>query len=121
MTGEPEQATPATMHAVLLLHPDDNVVVVCRAVTAGETVDMAGVPLLVRSSVGVGHKLARQALSAGDKVRRYGAPIGSMTQSAAPGEHVHLHNLQSDYLHTYTLDSGNAFVEEPIPAGEAHS
>ena len=33
-----------------------------------------------------------------------------MTQDAAPGEHVHLHNLQSDYLHTYTLDTGNAFV-----------
>jgi len=49
-------------------------------------------------------------LRAGDKVRRYGSPIGSMTQDAAPGEHVHLHNLQSDYLHTYTLDTGNAFV-----------
>jgi altronate dehydratase small subunit len=73
----------------------------------------------VRSSVGVGHKLARHALSAGDKVRRYGAPIGSMTQGAASGEHVHLHNLQSDYLHTYTLDSGNAFVGE-APAGEEH-
>lgn len=115
-----EAAQLANMHAVLLLHPDDNVVVVCRAVTAGETVDMAGVPLLVRTSVGVGHKLARQALKAGDKVRRYGAPIGSMTQDAAAGEHVHLHNLQSDYLHTYTLDSGNAFVAEATPTGEDH-
>ncbi|WP_407541707.1 UxaA family hydrolase (plasmid) [Deinococcus radiomollis] len=112
---------PVKMHAVVLLHPDDNVVVVCRAVNAGETVDAAGTPLLVRTSVGVGHKLARQALSAGDKVHRYGAPIGSMTQAADRGEHVHLHNLQSDYLHTYTLDSGNAFVGEAAAAGEEHS
>lgn len=96
--------------AALLLHPDDNVLVACRALSAGEMIDAAGVPLLVRSSVGLGHKLARVTLRAGDKVRRYGSPIGSMTQDAAPGEHVHLHNLQSDYLHTYTLDTGNAFV-----------
>jgi len=97
-------------HAVILLHPDDNVVVACRALSAGETIDAAGVPLEVVSSVALGHKLARVSLLAGDKVRRYGSTIGSMTQDAAPGEHVHLHNLQSDYLHTYTLDSGNAYV-----------
>ncbi len=102
-------------HAVLLLHPDDNVVVACRALTAGETIDAAGQPLVVVNSVALGHKLARVALQPGDKVRRYGSPIGSMTQAAAPGEHVHLHNLQSDYLHTYTLDSGNAFVAGTDP------
>ena len=106
-----------TGHAVLLLHPDDNVLVACRALVAGETIDAAGVPMTVVRSVGLGHKLARVALKAGDKVRRYGSPIGSMTRDAAPGEHVHLHNLQSDYLHTYTLDSGNAFVPG---APEAH-
>lgn len=99
-----------TAHAVLLLHTDDNIVVACRAVQAGETVDAAGISLGIRSSVAVGHKLARTDLAAGDKVYRYGAPIGSMTQAAQAGEHVHLHNLQSDYLHTYTLDTGNDFV-----------
>ena len=106
-------------HAVLLLHPDDNVVVACRALRAGESIDAAGAPLVVVSSVALGHKLARVALHAGDKVRRYGSPIGSMTQDAAPGEHVHLHNLQSDYLHTYTLDSGNAYVAATV-AEEVH-
>lgn len=100
--------------AVILLHPDDNVVVACRALSAGETIDAAGVTLVVMSRVGTGHKLARVALQPGDKVRRYGSPIGSMTQAAAPGEHVHLHNLQSDYLHTYTLDTGNAFVASTV-------
>ncbi|THF87367.1 altronate hydrolase [Deinococcus sp. KSM4-11] len=99
-----------TAHAVLLLHPDDTIVVACRAIQAGETVDVAGTPLLVRTSVALGHKLARTDLRAGDRVFRYGAPIGSMTHTAQAGEHVHLHNLQSDYLHTYTLDSGNDFV-----------
>ena len=105
-------------HAVILLHPDDNVVVACRALSTGETIDAAGAPLVVLSSVGLGHKLARVALQQGDKVRRYGSPIGSMTQAAAPGEHVHLHNLQSDYLHTYTLDSDNAFVATGTHHGE---
>ncbi|WP_309572238.1 UxaA family hydrolase [Deinococcus sp.] len=111
-----------TAHAVLLLHPNDNIVVACRAVQAGETVDAAGTPLLIRTPVAVGHKLARSDLRPGDKVYRYGAPIGSMTQAAQAGEHVHLHNLQSDYLHTYTLDSGNDFVTTgPTEPVEEHA
>ncbi len=53
----------------------------------------------------LGHKLARRAIAAGEKVVKYGAPIGSATAPIAAGEHVHIHNLASDYTPTYTLDA----------------
>jgi hypothetical protein len=37
-------------------------------------------------------------------VRKYGVPIGSVTKPIAAGEHVHVHNLASNYTPTYTLD-----------------
>jgi hypothetical protein len=44
------------------------------------------------------------------KVLRYGAVIGHVTRDVAKGEHLHTHNLASDYLPTYTHDAGNTFV-----------
>jgi altronate dehydratase len=65
--------------------------------------------------VPTGHKLALAPVAAGEKVVKYGSPIGSATRDIQPGEYVHLHNLRSDYLPTYTLDGSNPFLRE---AGE---
>jgi D-threo-aldose 1-dehydrogenase len=93
--------------AVILLHPDDNVVVCCRPVIAGERIQIAeGEEVVVREGVDLGHKLARWTLPAGVKVIKYGAPIGSMTLAAAAGGWVHLHNMKSDYIGVHTRASG---------------
>jgi hypothetical protein len=47
----------------------------------------------------------------GEVVLKYGAPIGSMTEAAAVGAHVHLHNLKSDYIPTYTHANQTAYTE----------
>ena len=93
--------------ALILLHPDDNVLV-CRApVTAGQQLDIDPPPVLAATDVPVGHKIARTALSVGDKVLKYGAPIGSMTAPARAGEHVHLHNMKSDYIASHGRDAAS--------------
>ena len=93
--------------ALILLHPDDNVLV-CRApVTAGQRLDIGPDPVLAGADVPVGHKVARTALSVGDKVLKYGAPIGSMTAPVRPGEHVHLHNMKSDYIASHGRDAAS--------------
>ena len=86
----------------ILLHPDDNVLVLAAAIQAGQPIEIDGVMLAAPHDVAVGHKIARQALAVGDKVLKYGAPIGSMTQAAAPGAHVHMHNMKSDYIASHT-------------------
>jgi D-threo-aldose 1-dehydrogenase len=88
--------------AAILLHPQDNVLVCCRSVRAGERIVVEGVDIVARHDVEIGHKLARIDLGATAKVIKYGAPIGSMTAAAASGDWVHLHNMKSDYISAHT-------------------
>ena len=88
---------------LLLLSPGDTVFVLRGQIEAGETVLVEGQAVTVVQRLGLGHKIARQAVAAGGKVVKYGAPIGSATQAILPGDHVHLHNLKSDYTPTYAL------------------
>ena len=83
---------------LLLLHPEDNVFVTCRTIAEGETIVIDERQVQVAAAVPLGHKVARHALAPGAAVLKYGACIGSATRHVRPGEHVHLHNMQSDYL-----------------------
>jgi len=91
---------------LLLLHPDDNILVARRDIAAGERVEIDGDSLVIPAPVELGHKLARRALAPDTRVLKYGAPIGSMKTAVARGEHVHLHNLRSDYIPSTTRDGG---------------
>ncbi|SFJ35883.1 UxaA family hydrolase [Caulobacter sp. UNC279MFTsu5.1] len=94
--------------SAILLHPDDNVLVLSAPVHAGQAVTIDGQAVTVISDVAVGHKLARHALAVGDKVLKYGAPIGSITAPVAAGGHVHLHNMRSDYIASHTRQATGA-------------
>ena len=89
---------------LLLLHPDDNIVVARRDIAAGESVELDGETFRIPAAVELGHKLARRVIEANDRVLKYGAPIGSMRARVARGEHVHLHNLKSDYIPSTTRE-----------------
>ena len=92
---------------LLLLHPDDNILVARRDIAAGERVEVDGAAFAMPVAIELGHKLARRALEAETRVFKYGAPIGSMKVAVARGEHVHLHNLRSDYLPSTSREIGN--------------
>jgi hypothetical protein len=87
---------------LILLHPADNVLICRQALTAGEELIIDGVPVQAGDAVEVGHKVARRALLPGEKVIKYGAPIGSITQSVEVGGHIHMHNMKSDYIASHT-------------------
>jgi hypothetical protein len=86
---------------LLLLAPGDSVYVLRGPIAAGEVIAVAGRQVRVPVALGLGHKIARVAVPAGGKVIKYGAPIGSASRDIAVGEHVHLHNLRSDYTPTH--------------------
>jgi altronate dehydratase small subunit len=86
---------------VILLAPEDNCVIATRTLAAGDTVLVDGVPVPVLQPLGLGHKLARRAIAPGEKVLKYGAPIGHAAAPIARGEHIHLHNLASDWIPTW--------------------
>jgi predicted RecA/RadA family phage recombinase len=93
---------------VLYLAPGDNIAVATRELAAGSTVDIGGAIIRLGSRVDVGHKFAVLPIAPGDRVIKYGAPIGVATTDIAPGDYVHIHNLRSDYLPSYTLDPVDA-------------
>ena len=90
---------------LLLLSPGDSVYVLRDQIAAGETIWVAGVAVAFPQALGLGHKIARVAVAAGQPVIKYGAPIGRATRDIAPGDHVHLHNLKSAYTPTYALET----------------
>ncbi|HJP58567.1 MAG TPA: altronate dehydratase family protein [Gemmatimonadaceae bacterium] len=81
--------------SALRVSHDDNVAVALRPLEAGETVAVDGLRTPVRNAVRAGHKFALKDFQPGDRVIRYGAPIGIVTQSITAGEHVHSHNLRT--------------------------
>lgn len=87
---------------LILLHPNDNVLICVRAIEAGDILPSSGGTIPAREGIAIGHKVARMALRAGDKIIKYGAPIGSMTADAVTGDWVHMHNMKSDYISSHT-------------------
>jgi D-threo-aldose 1-dehydrogenase len=94
--------TRAAPEQLILLHPDDNVLICVSPIAAGDILTVSGGTIPSREGITVGHKVARTHLAAGDKVIKYGAPIGSMIADAAGGEWVHMHNMKSDYIASHT-------------------
>jgi hypothetical protein len=86
---------------VLRLSPRDNVLVVVKAITEGQELEIEGVKIIASKTIPFGHKVAARALNVGEKIVKFGMPIGSSTTTISAGEHVHTHNLQSDYIPSF--------------------
>ena len=89
---------------LLRIAEQDNVFVLMRPLSAGDQLRLGGRTVVCETALGLGHKVAARDIAAGEKIVKYGAPIGSAVRDIALGEHVHLHNIQSDYIPTYTLE-----------------
>lgn len=90
---------------LLRISDDDNVYVLLRSLAAGTRLQLGDHTVDCETSLELGHKIAARNIAAGEKIVKYGAPIGSATRDIRTGEHVHLHNIKSDYIPTYTLNS----------------
>lgn len=83
----------------LLIHEQDNVVVVLEEIKPGQTVRYAlGESLKDIKAIDripLYHKVARLPIPAERVVFKYGDSIGAALKNIEPGEHVHEHNLGS--------------------------
>jgi len=90
------------MPQLIRIHPDDNVAVALRPVPAGTVFE----GVMAQTQIPQGHKMALRALAEGEKVVKYGLPIGHATDAVGPGQWVHTHNMATDLSgkteHTYT-------------------
>ncbi len=78
------------MKLLIQIHPEDNVGVAPAAIPAGTREEG-----FVFAEIPAGHKAALRPIAAGERVVKYGFPIGIATAAIAPGEHVHVHNVRT--------------------------
>jgi len=90
-------------HRLLRLSASDNVLVATGQVDAGLAGINGGGVIDVLKPVTLGHKIAARRIEPGEKIIKYGVPIGSATSPIEAGEHVHVHNMKSDYTPTHAL------------------
>src|SRR5713226_10599164 len=99
----------------LRLNPADDVVIACSELEAGTNLLKEGV--VCKERIPAGHKVATRAVAAGDPVRRYSQIIGFATRPIAPGQHVHVHNLEvREFARDYCFGEAykpTEFVAEP--------
>jgi altronate hydrolase len=106
----------ATRSAVVRLAPQDNVAVAVDIL--GEGAVAAGVRALAR--IPRGHKMAVEAIAAGEPVRKYGQVIGVATAAIRAGDWVHVHNLaMSDFSRDYAFGADARPVDMISPAEQA--
>ena len=96
---------------LLRIHRDDNVLIVVTPIMSGDRDIIDGQEAVFRQKIAIGHKVAARDINAREKIYKCGVPIGSAKERIPAGAHVHLHNLKSDYISTYTLDKDNVFVK----------
>ena len=83
------------MKPFLIISERDNVATALEVLPAGRELDVRGEPVVLRQTIPSGHKLAVAAIAAGESVIKYGSPIGTATAAIVPGDHVHIHNVES--------------------------
>ena len=95
------------------LHPADDVVIARTQLVGGTPIES----VTSRGLIPPGHKMAVRAIGQGEPVRRYNQIIGFASQPIAPGEHVHVHNLdmgpdKGDFARDYAFGAD----VKPAPA-----
>ena len=88
----------------MMLNIGDNVVTCTQTLSQGEEVMINGTMVGLKSNVWLGHKLAARAIAKGELIIKYGVPIGTATENIALGDHVHTHNITSNYIPTFLHD-----------------
>lgn len=79
--------------ALLKIHDNDNVAVTLAPVRAYEVFDVDGMTISVVADIDKGHKVALRNIAKGEKVIKYGFPIGIASADINTGDWVHTHNL----------------------------
>lgn len=97
---------------LIRIHPADNVGVAVEKIAASTSLKIDSLTFSTREQIPGGHKVALLPIRRGEKVVKYGYPIGQATVDIERGSHVHLHNLHTllgkTFEYEYTPQLTNA-------------
>ena len=82
---------------VFVIDENDNVATnVADEIPRGTAVQVGGITIKTLDVIPYGHKMALQPIPKGGTVLKYALSIGSATKDIQPGNHVHIHNVESN-------------------------
>lgn len=82
----------------IILKKNDNVATVLTDVSSGDIVEIIGSRkgiIIASQPIPYGHKISLIKVGAGKNILKYGEVIGRAIKLIKPGEHVHIHNVES--------------------------
>jgi altronate dehydratase small subunit len=89
-----------TDRTAIVMEAADNVATVLRDIAPQTEVELSITDkkhiVRVLEKVNFGHKFAIRDIKRGEHIVKYGEPIGVATRDIASGQHVHIHNLESE-------------------------
>lgn len=83
------------MNKTLRLDSKDNVVTCLQPIAKGSTVETDGDAVVAADDIPIFHKMAVTSIAKGSLCYKYGEIIGMATRDIRPGDHVHVHNIES--------------------------
>ncbi len=83
---------------VVTLHENDNVATARYQLNAGDEIESkeGGECIIAADNIPSGHKIALRRIYRSTPIIKYGQNIGTATTDIEPGEHVHVHNVESN-------------------------
>lgn len=89
------------MKKVFVVEKGDTVgTAVGESIQAGESVGTSGrvtdMTVTANADIPYGHKIALRDIKQGEQVIKYALSIGTATQPIKAGDHVHVHNVESN-------------------------
>lgn len=89
------------MQKILIINENDNVAVAVQPLKKGDEIgiNVKGQKELNRlricQNIPFSHKIALRRIKRGEKIIKYGEPVGEATKDISEGEYVHIHNIES--------------------------
>ncbi|WP_332817042.1 UxaA family hydrolase [Sphingopyxis sp.] len=108
------------MTDAIRIHAADNVATALGDLAAGSDLTVGAVRIPVREAIARGHKFALAPIARGERIVKYGFPIGIATADIAAGAHVHSHNLATA-LHSDDEYAYAPTIGAPSPTPPSHS
>lgn len=104
---------------ILKINEGDNVAVAIETIPEGTKVLVGAEEITAVTEIPAGHKMALRDLPEGEKVIKYGYPIGYTKAAVRKGEWIHTHNVRTGLgdLLTYTYEPEGP---RPLEAREAY-
>jgi altronate hydrolase len=84
---------------LIQINKNDNVAVALQPLAKGAAFQLPEQlhPVTLLNDIPFTHKVATRAIASGENIIKYGSPIGSAIADIQAGEHVHTHNIKSNY------------------------